>query len=759
MADWREHIERSNTADMRFTNALVLFLGLLLATPLTSLGQSGNKDPKLDEIGPATVSVGDPDFTLRALGENFDRQSAILLDGVALQTQFVNKKRLQARIPQSLTAATGTHTIAVQTGDGTTTATRALVVGVLGTGVTIDRVNPDAIEKLNTLINVEFRIAGTGFNDKSKVLLYGKAFDTSLREKNVLSVVVPPGVTTVSGFVPIQVKNDNGQLSNLFTLPIYERPASVTALSPASVKVGSAAFQLKIDGNGFSQEAVVRVNNTPLVPTEIKAQLIKVQVPANLVNAEAQVVVYVEQDTGLSNPSILRVTPEEGPFIYQASPVVVQAGARKSTSVEIMGANFAEKSKVVLNGTEVKTTFSSKSRVTFKLSKDQTANPGVTYTVKVKNNDGTESNVVAVAVVTPSVVSTASGENLDGFVDGDITKARYRWPSRMAVGPDGNIYIADQLNHAIRRLDPDSGTVVTLVGDGIPGYIDTGDSTVAGFTNPRFNNPLGIAVAQDGTIYVGDYGNNVIRRIRQSGSTFAVDTVAGLNKLITDKDTRDELKSTRRGQLGYMDGAGSVARFRGPDGLALTSDGVLYVCDPLNQYIRAVSIASGSFDVTTVAGLGISGFADGDNEAARFTLPTDVALGLDESTLYVADFGNNRVRAIDLATGDVSTFAGNGLEGVASGTALFSQYRGPIGVAVASDGSVYVADHQSNTIRVVSPAGVTRTLAGGGSRTNFKDGIGPDANFKDPRGIVFDNRRGRLMVVDQGHQRVREIEP
>src|SRR5262249_26484688 len=151
--------------------------------------------------------------------------------------------------------------------------------------------------------------------------------------------------------------------------------------------------------------------------------------------------------------------------------------------------------------------------------------------------------------------------------------------------------------------------------------------------------------------------NDVIRRMRPNGTGYTVDTVAGANELIKNSDTRDQLHSTRRGLQGFANGAGTKARFRGVDGMALGSDGTLYLADSINHYIRAVAPASSSFGVTTVSGIGVSGFTDGARDTARYSLPLDVALSPDESTLYVADFNNARIRKVDLATGEVSTLS------------------------------------------------------------------------------------------------------
>lgn len=745
----------------RITYALALIVALIVTLPVATRAQQGGA-PALEKIGPATVVVDDPDFTLRVRGENFDTQSVVLLDGQPLETLFVSKKRLRARVPGEVMEAAGSHTISVRTGAGATTGTLAFTVVAKEPGLTIERVNPDSFEVVGFgNAQIIFRLAGSGFNDGSKVLIYGQAVETEVFERGILQFLVPTELLDAPGLMPIQVRNSGGALSNLFTVTIVDKPAQIASLDPPSVKAGSAAFKLTLTGAGFSPEARVLFNGVELQPTTVRDQKIEVTVPASLVADVQQAVIYVVQSTGLSNAAVFRVTPTDGdPVLYTVAPDEVQAGAGGQT-VEISGANFGENSVVLVNGNEVRTTFVGRAKLTFKLTESQTATPGVTYTVQVRNSGGVVSNILSFTVVEAAVVSTVSGENLDGFVDGALGTARFRRPSRIAVGPDGRLYIADQSNHAIRRLDPSTGIVETLAGDGTAGYVDSGDSTKPDLSVPRFNNPLGVAVADDGTVYVSDYGNLVIRRMRPQGSGYVVDTVAGRNAMITDREnqTRTESNSTRRGIPGYMDGAGTTARFRGPDGMALGSNGLLYVADAQNHYIRAVDTESGSFTVSTIAGLGIGAFADGDRDTARFRLPADVALTPQEDALIVADLGNNRVRRIDLETSTVTTFAGSGAEAVASGPELLAAYRGPIGVTVAPDGTVYVTDNGSNTIRKVTPEGITTTLTGNPNRSKFRDGIGPNARFKDPRGIVYHRQLGVLYVADQGHHRIREIEP
>ncbi|MBK6316550.1 MAG: hypothetical protein IPF53_20265 [Blastocatellia bacterium] len=200
---------------IRFKHILAFISLLAILVPAVPVARAA--DPTLTKIGPEVVSVGDPDFTLRLIGTAFDEDSVVLLDGVVQQTQFVSKKRLQILIPMTVTAAVGTHTVVVRRGDGVMTAARTLTVGTKLPGVTIDRINPDALGLVTAGFAAEFRLAGVGFNDKSKVLVYGSSLDTTLREKGVLSVILPNSFISVPGILPFQVKADGGGLSNIFT--------------------------------------------------------------------------------------------------------------------------------------------------------------------------------------------------------------------------------------------------------------------------------------------------------------------------------------------------------------------------------------------------------------------------------------------------------------------------------------------------------------------------------------------------------------
>ncbi|HYH85739.1 MAG TPA: NHL repeat-containing protein [Pyrinomonadaceae bacterium] len=222
--------------------------------------------------------------------------------------------------------------------------------------------------------------------------------------------------------------------------------------------------------------------------------------------------------------------------------------------------------------------------------------------------------------------------------------------------------------------------VETLAGDGSTGTRD-GAARAS-----NFGEPFGVAVARDGSVYVADAGeSNRVRKLTPKGE---VSTLAG-------------------GREGFTDGAGAVASFNSPSALAADGDGNLYVADTANNRIRKVTPEG---VVTTLAGDGTAGFADGTAARAQFNAPVGVAVGLD-GNVYVADTYNDRVRVVT-KDGVVKTLAGAGRPGYADGDALSAAlFDTPCGLAVSDAGDVYVADTGNNLLRKITKDGQVTTLS------------------------------------------------
>jgi sugar lactone lactonase YvrE len=375
------------------------------------------------------------------------------------------------------------------------------------------------------------------------------------------------------------------------------------------------------------------------------------------------------------------------------------------------------------------------------------------HTVQVFDKDGVPTDTVSFSVVPDVTVNTVAGDNRDGFneeVCVGPADALFRRPRRLALGTDGLLYITDNQNHAIRTLNPATGQVCTVAGTGQEGYNDSGNER--GFP-PTFSFPNGLALDSSGTIYVTENGNGVVRRIRRSGAVITVDTFAGLFQEIGDRARQKRLNSTRIGQDGYRDDALLASGFRLPDDILVAPGGAIYIADAGNHAIRRINL-DGS--VETIAGNGVPGFADGIASNARFNTPTALALSADGSFLFVADTSNRRVRKVDLVSKVVSTFAGNGISGSDDGPAHVANFTQPIGLAFDSDGTLYVSDVGSHSIRRIDPDGNVNAFAGGGS-SKFRDGTGVDAKFNSPRGLAIDTQRRILFVADTENFRIRSI--
>jgi sugar lactone lactonase YvrE len=203
-----------------------------------------------------------------------------------------------------------------------------------------------------------------------------------------------------------------------------------------------------------------------------------------------------------------------------------------------------------------------------------------------------------------------------------------------------------------------------------------------------------------------------------------------------------------------INGSMSEARFRSPRGIALLPSGSGYIADSGNHVIRFVDTTAGA--VTTLAGSGSAGAADGTGSAASFSSPEGLALDK-LGNLYVADVGNATIRKITPA-GVVTTFAGSaGQTGSTNGTGSAARFSQPCALCFDTAGNLYVADRGNHLIRKVTPAGVVTTLAGKANTAEHKDGSGSLANFNTPRGITYDPVLKALFVTDSLNRVIRKV--
>ena len=381
-------------------------------------------------------------------------------------------------------------------------------------------------------------------------------------------------------------------------------------------------------------------------------------------------------------------------------------------------------------------------------------------------------------VSSSGVISTFAGNGLSGpplSGSGSASTVALDRPSAVAVDNAGNVLIADSAANQIVEVTP-SGIAGVFAGTGVAGFSgDGGPATAA-----ELDDPTGLAVASNGDVYIADAGNNRVRMVNPSG---IITTIAGT------------------GVAGFSGDGGpaTAAELDYPNALAISATGALLISDGGNRRVREVS-ASGI--ITTVAGNGTLGLSGDGGPAAEAGLSEPLGVAVGPGGVYVADAWNDAVRrilpsgvietvataadglsfpvavAVDAAgdifvadwsnrvveitpSGTATTFAGTGVAGFSGdgGPATAAELDHPSGLAVASNGDVYIADAGNNRVRMVNPSGIITTVAGTGVAGFSGDG-GPAtaAELDYPNGLAL-GPDGGLFIADRNNQRIREILP
>ena len=335
------------------------------------------------------------------------------------------------------------------------------------------------------------------------------------------------------------------------------------------------------------------------------------------------------------------------------------------------------------------------------------------------------------------VITTLAGDSIAACTgDGGLADtAKLKAPSGVATDRHGNVYIADQSGNSVRKVNA-AGIISTVAGNYTYGY--SGDSALA--TSAQLANPTGVAVDRYGNIYIADQYNSVIRKVDTNGiiTTFAGSGTLGFggdggsatsdsaklwspadvgvdsfgNVYIVDQDNQRIRKVDTSGIITTFAGNGITgfggdsglainAQLNFPEGIAVDRSGNVYIADLYNSRIRYVN-QSGI--ITTVAGNGTGGYGGDDSLATLAEIYDASAVGLDDSgNIYISDYYNERIRKVNKITGIITTIAGNGVQGYSgdNGPATLAEIFWPEGVAVDSSGNVFVADYGNHRVREI----------------------------------------------------------
>ncbi len=331
-------------------------------------------------------------------------------------------------------------------------------------------------------------------------------------------------------------------------------------------------------------------------------------------------------------------------------------------------------------------------------------------------------------------IRTYAGTGTAGFSGdgGQARRAKLDAPGGLAIH-SGNLYISDHGNHnnRVRKVNS-SRRISTVAGRSGAGFFGDGGKA----TRAKLNYPIGLAVDGSGRLYIADSHNHVVRRVGTSGK---IGTIAGT------------------GTAGFLgeDSPATFAHLNYPWGLAVSVGGY-YIADSNNNRVRRVS---NSATITTVAGNGAFGFSGDHGPATAAKLEEPGAVAVDGSgNLYIADFGNNRVRKVD-SSGKITTVAGMGAQGFSGdgGKATKAKLNSPSGLVVDHSGNLYIADSGNNRVRKVNGAGRIITVAGTGKEGFSGDGgKATKAKLNYPIGLALDHGHN-LYVADSGNHRVRRV--
>ncbi|HXB40704.1 MAG TPA: T9SS type A sorting domain-containing protein [Bacteroidia bacterium] len=342
---------------------------------------------------------------------------------------------------------------------------------------------------------------------------------------------------------------------------------------------------------------------------------------------------------------------------------------------------------------------------------------------------------ITVSFSQAQIITTYAGNGIGAYGgdNGPAVNASISEPEGIAFDDSGNVYIADEGDNVVRKVNS-LGIITTVAGSGVIGY--SGDNGPA--TSAKLTSPTTVAFDKNGNMYISDTYNNVIRKVTKAG---IITTFAG------------------NGFGGYSaDGVAATSTSLDlPECVTLDDTGNVYIADAGNNRIRKVNLAG---IISTIAGNGMAAYG-GDNgiaTAAKLSYPTAVLIDTVNHKIFISDNGNNRIRVIN-STGIISTCAGTGIPGYSGNgaPATNAQLKGPHGLAFDKFGNIFIADAGNSVIRKINSTGIISAYAGNGTN-GYSGDNGPAilAKISSAPAMNFD-AANNLYIGDYANSRVRKV--
>ena len=642
----------------------------------------------------------------------------------------------------SSTPIEGATVAVVLLGNGDGTFTKPSITAVTGVGLALGDFNSDGVPDIAA-------------HDFTSNLFVGITQRTQTATATLANVSVP-GAAGNHSVVATYPGNPNFTTSTsapvtLVALGTSVSAPTITSLNPNAVYADSRDTVVTITGTNFLNAAVVSVNGTNQTAIFVSAtELTTTLTAAQLSTAGTLTLTVVNPDGGTSNAATFTVIP----LPLQVSPVKVafnnQTVGSTSAAQTVTIANTTDGTltlnRIVLNGQLDPADFVQTNNCPATLEAGGTCQITITFTptgvgartswVEIDDNSPVPTQYVplsgtgtgGILQVQPGNLKTIAGNGTAGYSGdgGPAPVAELNTPDGISFDRQGNLYIADELNNVIRKVDT-AGNISTVAGNGTAGFSGDGGSA----TKAELNNPFGVTADSAGNLYIQDTGNARIRKVDTTGT---ITTIAG------------------NGTLGYTGDGGPAtnAELNQNQGARFDAAGNLYFADCGNGAIRKIDTSG---IINTVAGNGTNGFSGdgGPATAAELSCPSGVAIDA-SGELFIADFFNNRIRKVD-GKGIITTIAGNSAYGYAGdgGPAVSATLNLPNDVSLDKNDDLYIADTGNNRIRKIDTTGTITTVAGGLNNAG-------SAGVNSPAAVTVD-ASNNLYFSDTVNNAVREYFP